>query len=289
MEHKKIVTMLVIGIMIAAAAASSVGIFSDQGQGEYVYESIRGEDVAIYGRGLYKHMSADVAIQGIAQDYVTLLLGVPLLGIGLYFARRNSLRGRLFLAGVLGYFLVTYLFYLVMGMYNVLFLVYAALLGMSFFALSLTLLGFNLEMLKEALQERAPAGFAGGFLMFNAFAIGFMWLSGILPPLLDGTIYPDSLDHYTTMIVQGLDLGLLLPLSAVSGLLLFRREQMGYLMGPVYLVFLTFLMTALVAKIAAMGMAGVNIMPAVIIIPATTVVTIVCAFLLLRSVDEPRY
>jgi hypothetical protein len=39
--------------------------------------SIRGENITIYGKGIYQHMAADVAIQGIAQDYVTLFMGVP--------------------------------------------------------------------------------------------------------------------------------------------------------------------------------------------------------------------
>src|SRR5690606_12235855 len=92
---------------------------------------------------VYRHMSAEVAPQGIAQDYVTLFAGVPLLIIALFYARRGLIRGRLFLAGVLGYFLVTYLFYLVMGMYNYLFLVYTALLGLSFFAFLLTMFSFR--------------------------------------------------------------------------------------------------------------------------------------------------
>jgi predicted signal transduction protein with EAL and GGDEF domain len=48
--------------------------------------------------------------------------------------------------------------------------------------------------------------------------------------------------------------------------------------------FLSFLMTALVAKIVAMGLTGVNIMPAVIIIPATALITITCTVLMFRSI-----
>ncbi len=284
MKHTEIITILVVFIMIAAAVAAGTGIFSTDGPGPYEYETIRGQVVTIHGFGLYRHMSSDVAVQGIGQDYVTLFLGVPLLGVALLAARRGSLRGRLFLAGVLGYFLVTYLFYLVMGMYNIMFLVYASLLGMAFFALALTLLGFNPGELLGSFSEKTPVRICGGFLIVNTFSIAFMWLGVVLPPLLDGSIYPADLQHYTTLIVQGLDLGLLLPLSFVSGLLLIRKREMGFLLGPVYLVFLSFLMTALVAKIVAMGLTGVNIMPAVVIIPATAVITITCAALMFRSI-----
>jgi len=288
MKHKKIVTILVLCIMAAAAVSAGIGIFSSGGPGPFTYTSIRGEEVPIYGRGLYRHMSADVAVQGIGHDYVTLFLAVPALGIALGAARRGGLRSRLVLAGILGYFLVTYLFYLVMGMYNPLFLVYALLLGCSFFALAVTLFGVDLAGLAASFKERTPVRLSGGFLIFNTLSIAFLWLGVVVPPLRDGSLYPVELQHYTTLIVQGLDLGLLLPLSFVSGWLLVKKRPLGYLLGPVYLVFLSFLMTALTAKIIAMGLSGVNIFPSVIIIPATGLVTMVCAVLMLKGVRHEQ-
>ena len=179
---------------------------------------------------------------------------------------------------------MTYLFYLVMAMYNPLFLVYAFLLGSSFFAFSLTLMGFDIEKLPEAFKPKTPTGLCGGFLIFNTLAIGQLWLGVVVPPLLDGSIYPAQLQHYTTLIVQGLDLGLLLPLSLVSGILLLKKRPMGYLLVPVYLVFLSLLMTALTAKIIAMALTGVNVIPVIFIIPTILVITIVCAVLMLKSV-----
>ena len=283
MEHRRIVVLLAVFIMLAAGAAAVTGIVSSGGPGPYRHTSVRGREVEIYGRGVYRHMSAEVAVQGIAQDYVTLFLAVPLLGIGLAATRRESAAASLFLAGVLAYFLVTYLFYLTMGAYTVLFLVYAALLGCSFFALVLTLIDLDLDQLALALHPDTPARFAGAVLFINAVNVALLWLSVVLPPLLDGTIYPVSLEHYTTLIVQGLDLGLLLPLAAVSGVLLWRRTGWGILCGTVYLVFLSLLMLALVAKVIAIGLVGGEIIPVVFIMPATALVTIICAVMMLRG------
>lgn len=74
MTQKNIITILVIVIVCLSAITTSVGFFSDYGPGSYNYESIRGEIVKIYGRGIYQHMSADVAIQGIAQYYISLFI-----------------------------------------------------------------------------------------------------------------------------------------------------------------------------------------------------------------------
>lgn len=287
MKYGRTITALVILVMAAAAVASAFGVFSQAGPGPWEYRTVRGETITVYGRGIYRHMSADVAVQGIGQDWVTLFLAVPLLGVALAWARWGSLRGRFLLSGVSGYFLVTYLFYLVMGMYNVLFLLYTLLLGASLFAFALTLAGIRQEELPTLFAVRAPVRFCGGFLLFNTAAVALLWLGVIVPPLVDGSIYPEGLHHYTTMIVQGLDLGLLLPLSAVSGVLLIRRRPLGLLLGPVYLIFLSLLMTALVAKIIAMGLTGVNIVPVVFIIPAITLASLISAILMLRSLPGP--
>ncbi|MCF8357840.1 MAG: hypothetical protein K9H26_03720 [Prolixibacteraceae bacterium] len=72
MKKESTITTLVIFIILISAVASGFGIFSDFGKGAFEYESIRGKTIEIFGKGVYRHMSADVAIQGIAQDYITL-------------------------------------------------------------------------------------------------------------------------------------------------------------------------------------------------------------------------
>lgn len=277
---------LVLVILVGATVASAMGAFYTAGDGPRQVETVRGETVRVHGYGIYRHMSADVAVQGIGQDYVTLFLAVPALAVSYFLARSGSLRWRLLLGGVLGYFLVTYLFYLVMGTFNELFLLYALLLGCSFFAFARVLLNVDLSGLCRTVGSGKTARFGGGFLIVNSFLIGLLWLSVVLPPLLDGSLYPTEVQHYTTLVVQGLDLGLLLPLSFASGLLLRRGSPLGFLLGPVYLVFLSLLMTALIAKIVAMALTGVSVFPSIVIIPAITVVAYLSAWRVLRLVPR---
>ena len=288
MKQKQTITNLIGAIIILSATAALVGIFTTGGPGNFGYVTIRGETVTIYGKGIYKHMSADVAIQGIAQDVVTLFIGIPLLLFSLFGFRKSSVKNRFLLTGVTGYFFVTYLFYTAMGMYNELFLVYVTLLGLTFFALFNLFISFDIKIISEYFSVKAPAKFTGGFLIFNSIAIALMWLGRVIPPLLDGSVYPVDLQHYTTMIVQGFDLGLLLPVSFVAGWLLLKKRPMGFLIGVPYIVFLSVLMSALSAKIIAMGINGVNIIPAVFIIPAINLVTIVCAVLMVKNTKENK-
>ena len=284
MKQRNITTALVFLIVIFSSIAACLGIFSSKGPGSYNYESIHGKSVEIYGKGIYQHMSADVAVQGIAQDYITLFAGVPLLLISLIGFRKGSLRSKFILTGIMAYFFVTYLFYTAMSMYNYLFLLYLVLLSLSFFALLVLLLSFNLNNLASSFSKKAPCRLTGGFLILNSVIIALLWLSIIVPPLIDGSIFPSALEHYTTLIVQGFDLSLLLPLAFVSGLLLIKKRPSGYLAGTTYIVFLSVLMTVLTAKIIAMALNDVNVVPAIFIIPVINLTAIFLAVLLIRGI-----
>ena len=194
----------------------------------------------------------------------------------------------MFLTGVVGYFLVSYFFYLVMGMYNQLFLVYAAIAGCSFYAFLACMHQWKERSDEKIFTTEIPYRMAGGFLVFNAIAIAILWLGIIVPPLVDGSFIPKETEHYTTLIVQGLDLSILLPASFISGWLLYRKKPGGFVYAPVYLVFLSLLMTALSAKVVAMYMSGYHVIPVIFIIPVFNVMTIACMFSVWRNIQSHK-
>ncbi|WP_407356097.1 hypothetical protein [Methanolobus sp. WCC5] len=285
MKNNRIVTILVLLITILSGYAAVVGITSDDGPGEYEYTSIRSDDITIYGKGIYQHMSADVAIQGIAQDYVTLFIGIPLLLIGSFLFAKKSIKGQLLLSGTLMYFLVTYLFYTAMGMYNSLFLCYVLLLCLSFFAFMLTFSSFDPGNIGKLFRSQRLLQYAGIFLVLNSLMVASLWLSIIIPPLLDGSVYPGQLQHYTTLVVQGFDLGLLLPIAIVSGALAVKRNSYGYLFTTIYLIFLSILMAALTSKIIFMASSGENVIPVIFIMPAICLISVAFSAAILKRVD----
>lgn len=283
MNHRRTIILLTSLIIVLSSIAAGIGIFSNEGSGPFEYKSIHGENVLIYGKGVYGYMSAELAPQGIAQDFVTLFLALPALLVSLGYSLKGSIRGRFVLTGITAYLFVTYLFYLAMGTYSYLFLVYVMLLGTTASSLTINMLSLGQIDLQRLLKTKAPVKKAGLFLIFNGIAISLLWLGRIVPPLIDGSIYPDGLDHNTTMIVQGFDLALLLPLSIISGFLLYRKSEAGILLGLIYLVFLSILMTSLTAKIIYMGILGQNIIPVVFIIPVFMITAYGLSYCLIRN------
>lgn len=286
MTHKKTLGTLLALLVTLAGVCSIAGIVSDAGPGPSSFTSLHGATITLYGRGIYANMSAELAPQGIAQDFVTLFLALPLIAISFRLASRGSLRARFVLAGALFYIFTTYLFYLTMVTYNQFFLAYSALVGLSFFSLAIVIAGFDIKSLHTHFSPGHGVKLPGYFLIVLAATIGLLWLGTVVPPLIDGSIYPPTLEHYTTLIVQGFDLGFGLPLGVVSGALLLKRRSYGYLMAPIYLVFLSILMIALVAKIVTLGSLGFNIIPVVFIMPTFAAISIFCSVRLLRSITK---
>lgn len=288
MKYEKTVSFLVLCVVILSLAASAIGIFSGQGSGEYEYESIRGEAVRIYGSGLYKHDSVSVVAQGKAQDIITVVLGIPLLIISLILSRRGSLKGRLLLAGTLGYFLYTYMSYVFLWMYNPLFLVYVILMSASFFSFVLTLMSFDLEDLTSRFSKRLPVRLLGGFQIFFSVALAMLWLGRIIPPLINGTV-PLGLEHYTTLVIQGMDLGFIVPAAFVSGVLLINRKPFGYLLSSVIIIKGITMGTALTAMIIGQALAGVKMSLAeIVMFPVINLVIVYFLVLILKNLNEER-
>ena len=280
-QKTRIMQILSVAIAIAALAAALAGVLPGvlpgDGPGPYSFVTLRGERVLIHGIGLYRDMSADVAIQGIAQDWITLFVAIPALLASATFLRGARRIVRIIHAGVTGYFLIGYTMYLGMAMYNAVFLVYVLIAGGSLLLLLMQLT--DLAQLEHAQPtSHVRVKLPGVFLIVNGVNISLLWLAAIVPPLLSGELYPGEIAHYTTMIVQGFDLAFFLPLSILAGALLLKRHPIGYYAAPAYLVFLVLQMTNLTAKLTAMGLAGDEIVPAIIIIPATLLVALFCAF-----------
>ncbi|ALC92986.1 hypothetical protein AM500_23830 [Bacillus sp. FJAT-18017] len=235
---------------------------------------------------MYKHDSVSGAEQEIAQDIVTLVLGIPLLIVSLFLSNKGLLKGRLLLAGTLGYFLYTYASYSFLSAYNPFFLIYVLLMSTSFFAFTLILTSFNTNALAARFKETMPVRFLGGVLIFLGIAIGLMWFGRIVPSLTRKVV-PVGLDHYTTLVIQALDLGFVVPIGIVAGWMLLKRRPAGYLLGPIIIIKVLTLSTAVTAMAVRMFLAGVTTSLAETgIFAVITLLIAFCLYLVLYNVKE---
>jgi len=277
---------LVLLIGLLALIAVGAGLWWPADGAPVPFTSHRGEAVTLHGRGLYRYDTVSMAAQEQAGDLVTLVLGLPLLLASAWLASRGSLRGRLLLAGTLGYFLYTYASMAFLASYNELFLVYVALFALSLCAFVLSLRSFDLAALPQHFSASLPRRSIAGFLFAGGGFLLLAWLGRIVPPLLAGTT--PALENSTTLVIQALDLGVVAPLCFLSGRLLLRRSPWGYLLASVALLKMLTLGAAVSAMAVNMLLAGAAPSPVeLVVFPALALVNFILAVALLRHVRQP--
>ena len=275
---KWLIPLIILLTFIAALA----GLWPAEGT-PYSLTNFRGEDVTINARGLYYWDTVSSAAQMQANDLVTLVIGLPLLAVSFWLTRRGSLRGRLLLTGTLGFILYTYITMCFGAAYNALFLIYVALFSLSLFAFVLAMMSFDLETLPSHFSDKLPRGWIAGLLFFAAAFLSLAWLGRIGPTILQGQT--PILENVTSMFVQTMDLGLIVPLCILSGILLLRRRAWGYLLASVGLM--KFLTMGIAVSLMALNMARLGLSVSaveLVVCPTIAIANIIMVTLLLRNI-----
>jgi hypothetical protein len=226
----------------------------------------------------YRRETASWAAQAVGQDWVNLVLVVPLLVTSAWRTRLGSRGFRLVLGGALLYTVYSYVLYAFAVHFNVLFLVYCAALGTSSFSLA----GLAASALRDdprSWYERPPpARLAGALLVIVAVLFAGLWLAEIVPALAAGSP-PASIAEVGSFTnpVHVLDLALLLPAMALTGVSLLRDRPLGHAAGPALLTFNVLMPIAIVAMVVSMRLRGLpaSLAPLVafaLLVPAMAVV-----------------
>ena len=271
-------------IFILTLTAVLAGIWPAEGI-SYSLTNFRGEQITINARGLYYWDTVSMAAQMQANDLVTLVLGLPLLAVSFWMTLRGSLRGRLLLSGTLGFILYTYITMSFGAAYNPLFLIYVILFSLSLFAFVLVMMSFDLKSLSGHFSENLPRGWIAGLTFFLAGFLSLAWVGRIAATFVPGAI--PALENSTSMFIQAMDLGIIVPVCVLSGVLLLRRHAWGYLLASVGMM--KFVPLGIAVSLMAINMARVGVpISAVelVIFPALSAINLFLVTLLILNIRD---
>jgi hypothetical protein len=158
----------------------------------------------------------------------------------------------------------------------------------SFFAFSLAMMSFDIPNLPAFFSGNLPVKLIGGFLLLGPVVFGLMWIGKIVPPLINNKP-PQGIEHYTTLVIQALDLGFVVPVGIVAGILLIQRKPFGYLLAPVIIIKEITLLTALTAMIFMQIKAGIEVSSIVIVIVTLfNLLVIYCLYVILKNIEDDK-
>lgn len=266
MKHSPVIVGLSVLIAILALLAVGAGFFWPNTGGPYTFTALRGQEVQMYGQGLYRYDTLFTGAANRGNDLITFVLAIPLLLYALVQYRQNSLRGGLLLLGTFVYFLYLYGSYALGIAFNPLFLVYIALFSATLFAVVLLFSSVDRQLLADHLAPTLPRRGIAIFMLISGLATLVIWLQPLLDALLQNKPSP-ALGTYTTTITDVLDLGIITPATFIAGILIWRRNPTGYLIAFSLLILEIMLTPMIAAQTVSQLLAGITFTPVEIIGP----------------------
>jgi hypothetical protein len=220
-------------LFITVLLAAIIGVFSIGGTPTEI-TSIHGETILLHNNGVYRFDSVSVAMQAIAQDFVTIIVWGSLFIIAIIKLKEKSEFSKLFFLGLLGYSLYAYMSYTFLSHFNELFLLYVWNMSLSLYLLIRGMMLLKLEEVNKFYSKPLPLKRTIAFLIFLALMLSGMWLTRIIPAL-SPNIQPFGLESYHTLPIQAMDLGFIVPLTLFSTYYLFKKRPIGYALTAILL------------------------------------------------------
>jgi hypothetical protein len=232
--------------------------------------------------GLYVD-AANWAQQARGTDLATLFLAVPVLAIGLLKSRRGSSAGRLAVVAGLLYLVYNYAIFAFAVAMNALTAVHITIFGLSLW--SLVLAGPSAVAGADDFVERLNRRTAGGLLIAVAAVFGLLWLGQIATTSTTGVLPPDLIRAgISSNPVYALDLAFFLPLCALAGFGLLRRNgAIAY--GLPMLMWVALMGAGVGGGFLLMAAAGDPI--AVPVVVGITGISVACSTLAARALAQP--
>jgi hypothetical protein len=163
-------------------------------------------------------------------DWVSLALVMPLLATSLYFSKKGAVRAQLLWMGLLAYLFYNYAFYLFGAAFNWFFLLYAAIMALSLYALVIGLWHLDVPGIGRFFNPKTPVKWIAVFLVLMALPLAIVEIGQCLQFIATGEL------PISPTLIFALDLTFIIPNMLLAAVLLWRRNAWGYVIGAIMLV-----------------------------------------------------
>lgn len=263
-------------IILLLITVSLCGIFSMDFTKGFSYINQYGDEIKIFGSGIYKADSYFKATIFIGTDFAILFFGVPLFIISLV---KNICKANCKTELRLTCIEATALYYaasLCFGVkYNRIFVLYVLLFALVFFKFI-----SRMRALSKYKISFGPAKKDTIFLIFSGISLCIAWWPDIIPTIIKGTSL-SLIENYTTEATYILDLGIISPLCFIALYLMKKQDSLGTILYAILLQSIMVVAVMMITQSAVQIIAGVEIPVAALISKALifVILGIIAAFL----------
>jgi hypothetical protein len=271
----KALHLLSVFIIVFALIASGLGLFyTTEGQ-SFDFVNQYGDTIKIYGNGIYKSDSYFMAQIFKGTDCMSLFLAIPLLVIALITdIKNNTLKTKLFLTGIIVFFLYYSVSYSIGAIYNVLHLLYIALFSCSLFA---SIIGYGLlKNYSIKISGKINTNGLKIFLIFCGLSLFVAWLPDIIVSLINKKSL-ELIEIYTTQITYVLDMAIISPTIFICLYHLNKGNNVGYILLGIILSMLVMTGIMVIFQTIIPAKAGIEL-------PVGAIVTKVGIFVVLAII-----
>lgn len=257
-------------IAILAIFVAVVGVFYSNGGSRFEVENVYGEQIELYGDGIYAFDTVSRAGVSKGTDAVMIIVSVLFLVVTLL---KNKIKNIKYIQ--LG-LLITIMYYsscLAFGItFNRLFPAYVLLFSASLFGLIFMARDVFSEKINTVMLKSKSNLGTGIFLVISSLSV-LMWLQFIIPAVLSGEPM-EIIEIYTTEPTFVLDLAIILPLYLTVGIAVLKKNELAYKLTTPLLTFITIIGILVISQNIFQRQLG-------IIIPLPQLIGLVISFVIL--------
>lgn len=169
------------------------------------------------------------------QDFLILVIFVPLFLISTWMIAQGSIRGEFLWFGSIGYFCYVYTGYSFGSVSAKLFLLHMAIAAFTFFLFLVKIFLLDIETIRLHFKVTSY-GFTAFFMIAVALLIEILWLQSFTTFFSEPVLTFSLLDLDMILPVKVLDLTFFGPLCFLAGFWLYARKAIGYALTGILLV-----------------------------------------------------
>ncbi|MBN2411787.1 hypothetical protein JXQ31_08845 [candidate division KSB1 bacterium] len=180
--------------------------------------------------GIYYMVVSTKILPGVlSQDLMTLVASALVLFL-VFRMKENDKIKQIVILGILGYLFYGYGIYVIERLYNILYLVYMAIFGLSFYTLIFSITEIRKETLQKVKLPGAIRIISVVFLLFNPLIFYPLWISQLLPLIRFG----QKIEFMYSIYI--LDLCFIMPAFVMLAVMTARNKGLGLVLTPALFV-----------------------------------------------------